>query len=261
MGYAPGVSPLLRELAFDGPVAVVGDIHGRLDLLDPLLEQLGDMPLLVCGDLGDRGPDARGVIERLIERGAQGVMGNHEEWLLAWIHGHGFDPFVLNPQFGAEPTLASYGVEGRAREQVEEQCWRVPDSHRAFLDSLAVLVDLEVQGERYWLCHGGVPSWRSYKGLEARQVLPWLLDNHPRDILWAGTEPEAMVPLDRPILMGHMAIPEPLDLGYVIALDTGAGTFGPHGTLTAVVLPDRRFVSAGPVETPPWIDPWGEEHP
>jgi hypothetical protein len=50
-----------------------------------------------------------------------------------------------------------------------------------------------------------------------------------------------MLPVDRPIVMGHRQVREPLDTGEVIAIDTGAGE--PDGRLTALLLPERRFLT------------------
>ena len=83
-------SPLIAPLR-DGPVDVVGDVHGEIDALNALLAQLGydergahpqGRHLVFIGDLCDRGPDSPAVLERvmdLVQRGAaQGVLGNHE---------------------------------------------------------------------------------------------------------------------------------------------------------------------------------------
>ena len=91
-----------------GPVAVIGDIHGRADLLARLLAQLGEMPVFVVGDVCDRGPDTREVIEQLVARGARGVRGNHEDWLCQFVDGRGFDSVALNAMFGGAATLRSY---------------------------------------------------------------------------------------------------------------------------------------------------------
>ncbi|MFZ1625517.1 MAG: metallophosphoesterase [Gammaproteobacteria bacterium] len=74
-----------------GPLDIIGDVHGELDALHALLQQLGydpdgqhqgDRHLVFVGDLCDRGPDSPGVIElvqRLCEEGrAQCLLGNHE---------------------------------------------------------------------------------------------------------------------------------------------------------------------------------------
>jgi len=85
---------LVQPLA-DGPLDVVGDVHGESDALEVLLRRLGyndrgDHPqgrrLVFVGDLIDRGPDSPAVIDRvqrLIDRGrAQAILGNHELNLL-----------------------------------------------------------------------------------------------------------------------------------------------------------------------------------
>ena len=80
---------------FDGPIDVIGDLHGEIEPLRELLGRLdyeagGRHPegrrLVFVGDLGDRGPDSPAVIELvrgMVERGlAQCVLGNHELNLL-----------------------------------------------------------------------------------------------------------------------------------------------------------------------------------
>ncbi|HEX7813692.1 metallophosphoesterase [Dyella sp.] len=85
---------LVRAL-FEGPLDVVGDVHGEIDALNDLLAVLGydrrghhpeGRRLVFVGDLCDRGPDSIAVMERVgewMERGlAQCVLGNHELNLL-----------------------------------------------------------------------------------------------------------------------------------------------------------------------------------
>jgi hypothetical protein len=74
-----------------GPLDIVGDVHGEIEALHALMQQLGydndgqhrdGRHLVFVGDLCDRGPDSPGVIElvqRLCSAGqAQCVLGNHE---------------------------------------------------------------------------------------------------------------------------------------------------------------------------------------
>src|SRR4026208_496404 len=79
----------------------VGDIHGRLDLLDQMLsliEQDSERSparkslLIFLGDLIDRGPDSKGVVERLRtyrhdRLRPHFLAGNHEEVLLRLVAG------------------------------------------------------------------------------------------------------------------------------------------------------------------------------
>jgi len=239
---APPGGPV-RALRYEQPVAVIGDIHGRADLLARLLAKLpADMPVLVTGDVGDRGPDTRGVIDQLVARGAAGARGNHDEWLCSWSNGGGFDPFALTPKMGGVATLLSYGVVGLTPAQVEQQAHRVPPEHARWLAELAVAVDLVVLGAAFWVIHAGVPATVNLRGLDFREVVPHLAERHPATLLWPSNDPAEMLAVDRPVIMGHVRRRAPADFGSVIAIDTGSGTYT-GGALTAVVLPERRFVS------------------
>lgn len=79
----------------EGPVDVIGDVHGEIDALMSLIEQLGynrdakhgqGRHLVLVGDLCDRGPDSPEVLKRVlswVDAGrAHCVLGNHELNLL-----------------------------------------------------------------------------------------------------------------------------------------------------------------------------------
>lgn len=226
-------------------VAVIGDIHGRLDLLDALLARLGDIPIVSAGDVCDRGDDTRGVIDRLMEREALGVRGNHEEWLIRWASGDGFDDFALSPAMGGSATLASYDVDPMGSiGDIEEQHVRVPLAQRRWLAGLPLALSLRVAGHRYWVVHAGLPPrFRIPKTLDPQYRVAWLCANHPQMMTWAKMHPEACIRTDGTVIMGHVPLPKPIDADHVIAVDTGAGTWGPQGALTAIVLPERVFIS------------------
>ena len=228
----------VRTIDLAGPVAVIGDIHGRRDLLDALLARLGDMPIICVGDVCDRGPDTRGVLDRLIERRALGVFGNHDLWLAAWAAGEGFDQLALG--IGGAATLASYGV---TPDEAPSRADAVPAAHRDWLLELAVTIDLTVGGTRWWIVHAGIPADIDFAGMTLDEIVPTLARQRTADLLWRANDPDGMVPLGRPLVMGHQPRRAPLDTSDVIAIDTGAGK--PGGRLTAIVLPDRRFVTVG----------------
>jgi hypothetical protein len=90
----------------DGPLDIVGDVHGELDALNALLGHLGydiagghpdGRTLVFVGDLCDRGPDSPGVFDRvraLVEAGrAVATLGNHELNLLRGDRKDGNDWF------------------------------------------------------------------------------------------------------------------------------------------------------------------------
>jgi len=70
-----------------------------------------------------------------------------------------------------------------------------------------------------------------------------LVRERPVDLLWAFNDPSRMPRLDRPVIFGHRCHERALDLGHAIAIDTGCGT-KPRGFLTALLLPERRFVDS-----------------
>src|SRR5687768_12008634 len=118
-----------------GPIAI-GDIHGRLDRLNRLLGTLPpDRKLVFLGDYIDRGPDSRGVIDRLLRlsrlRDCVLLCGNHEDMLLNALDGayEGADSDWLRN--GGDATQRSYRVSS-LRRLAEE----LPEEHLAFLGGL-----------------------------------------------------------------------------------------------------------------------------
>ena len=228
----------IQRFEYDCPVAVIGDIHGCAGLLESLLAALGpDIPILVMGDLVDRGPDSKKVLDLLIARGAKGVQGNHEEWFKMWVNRVGFDRFALAPVMGGAATLASYGVRSTSTSDIESAAWRVPHTHVDFVNSLALIGDLKVMGKEYWMIHAGVSDKIPKEWRKAEMLIPSLAQYHRQDCLWGGHYPYKCPSISRPVIMGHMALKDgPLNLKRVIAIDTGAGFDDAFG-LTAVVLP------------------------
>lgn len=225
-------------------VAVLGDIHGASHLLKALLELLDDRHVVSAGDVNDRGPDTAGVVEQLVQRGATGVCGNHEQWLRDWLSGQPFDRFALSRAMGGRATLESYGISPSSRLGDDERS-KVPAHHQEWLLQRGILLDLKVDGQPYWVVHAGVPKHVNVRGMDPASVLPRLEQVSPQDLLWPKTKPEHMPPLDRPIIMGHVPQRQPWDGGHVLAIDTGAATFRQGGRLTALLLPEREFLSVG----------------
>jgi serine/threonine protein phosphatase 1 len=162
------------------PVAVVppgrrlyaiGDIHGRLDLLDHLLEQIAadnakrggaSTELVFLGDLVDRGPSSRGVIERAMALGehferVRFLLGNHEEVFLRACQGDR-TATSLFVRMGGRATALSYGIteaefeQGTYADLAQLLAERVPAEHIAFLEAFE---DIIVVGD-YAFVHAGV---------------------------------------------------------------------------------------------------------
>lgn len=159
----------------------IGDIHGRLDVLDACIERIeqhragGAAKTVFLGDYIDRGPDSRGVIERLME-GSQTDMqwvilgGNHEDMaMMAYA-----DPdthrnwWVAN---GGGQTLASYPdkeISGEHLYWMSQLPTTHVDAHRLFVHAgIYGGVPLAQQNEDHlrWVRHGRnveVPSLDGY---------------------------------------------------------------------------------------------------
>ena len=230
-------------------VYAVGDIHGRLDLLEDLLRRIetdaarhpgdSERTLIFLGDYIDRGPSSRGVVERLLEDPLPGMltvrlMGNHEEALLSFLDGvsDGLDWLT----FGGLETLLSYGVPLRTIPSTGQQVTElrqalaeaVPKTHLDFFRRCGFRHSV---GD-YVFVHAGV-----------RPGIP-LERQTPTDLLWIRDDfLRARIPMpERVIVHGHTIVDLPQDRSHRINLDTGAFV---SGRLTCVALrgEERRFLS------------------
>lgn len=61
---------------------VVGDITGFAQTIHALIKAMPAHPLWALGDLIDRGPDSKGVLDLFIDMGHKSLMGNHEHMML-----------------------------------------------------------------------------------------------------------------------------------------------------------------------------------
>jgi len=109
----------------DQPVWVIGDVHGKIELLNRLLEQIEDInerkelrnAQVVCvGDFIDRGDDSARVLETVwgLDRSSDDfhvIQGNHETMMLGFLNApHKYAPTWL--RHGGIQTLGSFGVGG-----------------------------------------------------------------------------------------------------------------------------------------------------
>ena len=120
---------------------VIGDIHGRTKLLDQLIH---DVPwdvtrdkIVFLGDLIDRGSDAPGVIEKVMELASNNanvvvLRGNHEQMMLDCLD-YG-DLQWLIPENGGLATLSAYGFDLALLKDVSEI--QIPEAHVEFLRNL-----------------------------------------------------------------------------------------------------------------------------
>lgn len=117
----------------------IGDIHGCLTALDTLLEFVeptDDDRIVTLGDYVDRGPDSKGVIDRILQMRKQFdvtcLLGNHEIMMQ-----NGRDDemaFHTWMMYGGEETMLSYGTP--EEEFIPEHLERVSEAHWMFMDEI-----------------------------------------------------------------------------------------------------------------------------
>ncbi len=215
----------------------VGDIHGQREKLDRLLETLpladGDR-LVFLGDYVDRGAEARGVVDRLIElreeRDCIFLLGNHESMFLdfmgwegrSWFAG---DAFLMN---GGDRTLASYGYFDDPERKFE-----LPEAHAEFYRDLRLH---HIEGD-YLFVHAGLSArWCDETDLDFA-----LRRSRVEDLLWSRALPDLPHRLGVTVIYGHTPAADfevRWNLPFSIGIDTGAAYGGP---LTAIRLPDETI--------------------
>lgn len=110
-----------------GELYFIGDVHGCRRALDRILdacELVAADTVVLLGDVIDRGPDSRGVLQTIIDLGSACtthlILGNHEEMFLNALNGFETSSWL---RFGGRETLESY--RGSLKN--------VPASHRDLL--------------------------------------------------------------------------------------------------------------------------------
>jgi serine/threonine protein phosphatase 1 len=236
-------------------IYAIGDIHGRLDLLEKLLEEIrrddstrakADTLLIFLGDLVDRGPHSFGVIERLIKLRDEGVeakflLGNHDEVFLKAATGNEKAIRMLS-RIGGRETILSYGVDPEEYQSCDFDelaallARKVPETHIEFLSSFD---DYAEVGD-YLFVHAGVRPGIAI----AEQSLA--------DLRWIRHEfLGSRVDHDKMVIHGH-SISDDVDVcSNRIGIDTGAFA---SGRLTAIGLEgsDRWFLAATGPSDPRW---------
>jgi serine/threonine protein phosphatase 1 len=248
LGLSPATLP--GSVPAGQAVYAIGDIHGRLDLLQDLLARISEDAerhpadsarcLVFLGDYVDRGPAARGVVDAVIDDPLPGfttvrLMGNHEQAMLSFLDGESDGLDWLS--FGGLETLLSYGVPvhnlpdtGKAVKALQAALIEaVPERHIAFFRQCRLHHTI---GD-YVFVHAGV---RPDIKLERQS---------PTDLLWIRDDfLRVRNPLPgRVVVHGHTICDMPQNRHYRINIDTGAFA---SGRLTCLVLRgrERRFLSS-----------------
>ena len=206
----------------------VGDIHGRSDLADRLLQAIrADLyattaarkVVVMLGDYVDRGLDSRGVIDQLCNLAADPALevhfirGNHEDRMEAFLTEPAVGPSWCD--YGGRDTLMSYGVNPPPMRG-DEAAWAeasralgeaMPAHHHAFLASQ----EFSVTVGDYFFVHAG-----------ARPGVP-LINQSPEDLMWIRQAfLDHAAPFEQVVVHGHTPTEVVHSDGRRIGVDTGA---------------------------------------
>ena len=217
-------------------ICTIGDIHGRLDLLEqlygfiamhPVVEKAERRVLLHLGDYVDRGPDSKGVIER-VRKGIRGfenicLMGNHEALMLDFLDGKEDSGWWVNEGMGGAECLQSFGVDPRAalrdREAAKSQIGE------EIIAWLRALKPCHREGN-YFFVHAGVKP-----GVPLDQ-------QSNEDLIWIRREfTSSERDFGARIVHGHSPTSKPEVRSNRIGIDTGAVW---TGHLTAALIDPAR---------------------
>lgn len=214
-------------------IYAVGDIHAQLDQLVSAHRLIGldrerhggaGAPVVHLGDLVDRGPNARGVVQFLLDGIARGeewvvLKGNHDRLFADFLAGGDGSDSRLRPGLswlhqvmGGKATLASYGVERKLLESAASFRRRarvaVPGAHAEFVAGLP----LWYRAEGMIFVHAGIRPGFPMDAQDEDDLL-WIRD----EFLWHSGRHEAL------IVHGHTPVDEPTHYGNRVNIDTGAG--------------------------------------
>lgn len=233
---------------------VIGDIHGRLDLYEALIDAIeaddagrepADTQIILLGDLVDRGPQSAGVVARTRtwqeQRPVRVLAGNHEEMFLGAFE----RPEILRHflKHGGRETILSYGLSKKAfnamtlDELFDALPTLIPQAER---DYIASFEDMIEAGD-YLFVHAGIDP-KVPIAQQKRSDLLWIRDR------FLSHEGE----LEKVVVHGHTIFKQVMDCGNRIGIDTGAFR---SGVLTALMLEaDQKLIiqaeqeEGGPIE-------------
>ena len=224
----------------------IGDIHGHIALLEYVHTLIAadrartgdhDSPVIHLGDLVDRGPDCRAVVQFLIDGMAAGqpwqvIKGNHDRMFTRFLRDPkepepGLKPGLswLHPRLGGAATLSSYGVKNAADRPIApvhaEAVAAVPQAHIDFIDSRPTWLQ---RGDVVYV-HAGIRPGVAMAD-QAETDLVWIRDGWLDD-----TRDHGFL-----VVHGHTALDHATHYGNRVNIDSSAAYGGP---LTAVVVEGR----------------------
>lgn len=138
---------------------IIGDVAGEFDTLMALVKKMPDEEFMFVGDLNDRGPNSKGVIDWVMKN-ANSTFGNHEHLMLDHIQGGCFYEKDLWWMYnGGLRTLQSYLPDDTSPVDifVKRACRAVPEEHLQWMRSRP----LYYQSEGLFISHAAKDNRRT----------------------------------------------------------------------------------------------------
>lgn len=192
-----------------GRLLAVGDVHGCARALDVLLAAVnphGADRVVALGDYVDRGPDSKGVLDRLIGLHRTGLLialrGNHELMMLRARDGWESARFWMN--FGGAETLDSYDPPGRAALLDD-----VPELHWLFLEETCRNY---YESDTHLFVHANADPLKP------------LAEQSEQELQWTGFANRGPHCSGKVLVCGHseQTTGWPVNLGHAVCIDTFA---------------------------------------
>ena len=189
-------------------ILAIGDIHGCSVAFDTLMETVQLQPtdrIITLGDYVDRGPDSKGVIDRLIGLHHTGQLvalrGNHEIMMLdAYDYPHRLEGWLVS---GGRETLASYAPSSKKNGKLDH----IPDEHWNFI---ANICRDWWETEEHFFVHGNVNPHKP------------LSQQSGHDLFWTRFYHAQPHCSGKTMICGHTSQKsgQPISLGYAVCIDT-----------------------------------------
>lgn len=250
------MTTFVKELEVD-KLAVIGDIHGMYDKFDSLLTKLEDdypnHTVVLAGDLCDRGPNSKEVLDRCIEENILSVLGNHDQWFMDVVNPDSDDTLryrsISNWTYGCNGGIQTminlFGKLGEISFYDLLTKFRDPELYKyyEYFDTLPIVYDTPYG----YIIHGGIGRHLSARVSSGNTIQDYL-DNGltVEDCIWGRMDwsPDGWASLDKTQIVGHSYPREGQDLIWsntVVTTDSGCGCVE-DAPLTAAVFPENKFV-------------------
>lgn len=219
-------------------IAVIGDTHGCIETTKKLIEQLpSDAEVCFVGDLIDRGPGSKDLIDLVIKNNYHCVLGNHEDMLLESLY---IEDGILRDYVremrdwisnGGDKFLLNYGITYNWVMDINIS--QELKDHFRFIEKLPIVKEfkdvVDSNGRHLVVSHSSVDT------MYGKEDDP----RYKNTVIWNRYMSINDIPGVYNVF-GHTPVIKPIIKGHYANIDTGAvySKKDGGGILTALLFPD-----------------------